>query len=209
MAFTKYALVALVASAISNVDGFSTVVSGRQQPTLNNNAFTRRTTRITPPTPLCVTLSSVDDIVSEDEPEPEPDFIVSADDLDAPTEEYSPSDKFVHASNIAEARAKYARSENDTGSPEYQVAGMTERITYLTSHLKTHPKDFSTRRGLVALVNKRRRLLNYLFEEDVNRYKDLVSSLGIRHKAPGRVQSRAEQYAQYPGQKKKKTHSKN
>merc|ERR1712071_475270 len=64
-------------------------------------------------------------------------------------------------------------------------------------------KDFSTRRGLVALVNKRRRLLNYLVREDVNRYSALVSALGIRHKAPGRVESREEKYANFP--KKKKT----
>merc|ERR1711976_952961 len=73
---------------------------------------------------------------------------------------------------------------------EYQVAGMTERIAYLTEHLKEHPKDFSTRRGLVALVNKRRRLLNYLFKEDVQRYKDFVASLGILHKAPSPVQTK-------------------
>ena len=78
------------------------------------------------------------------------------------------------------ARAKYARNDADTGSPEYQVASMTTRILYLTTHLQTNPKDFSTRRGLVALVNRRRRLLNYLFAEDVERYTDLVRSLGVR-----------------------------
>jgi small subunit ribosomal protein S15 len=101
-------------------------------------------------------------------------------------------------------RIKYRRSENDTGSPEFQVAGLTERIAYLTDHLKEHPKDFSTRRGLVALVNKRRRLLNYLFTEDLNRYKDLVDSLGVRHKAPSRVQSKDEKYGRYPQQKPNK-----
>ena len=99
---------------------------------------------------------------------------------------------------------QYRRHETDTGSPEYQVAGMTERISYLTKHLKDHPKDFSTRRGLVALVNKRRRLLNYLFREDIERYQTIVSSMGIRHKAPGRVQSREEQYGRFPSQKAKK-----
>jgi small subunit ribosomal protein S15 len=101
-------------------------------------------------------------------------------------------------------RIKHRRSENDTGSPEYQVAGMTERIAYLTEHLKEHPKDFSTRRGLVALVNKRRRLLNYLFKEDVQRYKDVVASLGIRHKAPSPVQTKEEKYGRFPGQKPNK-----
>ena len=199
MVFTKYALIVLAATSISNIDAF-TVPSGRQQHISHNNAFMRRITRVTPPSPLCVTLSSVDDVVSEDEPEAEPDFIVSAEDLDAPIEDFSQSDKFIHMTNIKESRTKYARSEADTGSPEFQVAGMTERISYLTSHLKTHPKDFSTRRGLVALVNKRRRLLNYLFTEDVQRYQDIVTSLGIRHKAPGRVQSREEKYSQFPGQ---------
>ena len=105
-----------------------------------------------------------------------------------------------------ELRAKYRLHDRDTGSPEYQVAGMTERIAYLTKHLQTHPKDFSTRRGLVALVNKRRRLLNYLCRENVNRYKELVSSLGIRHKAPGAVPDRSETYARFPQQKAVKKH---
>jgi Ribosomal protein S15 len=72
--------------------------------------------------------------------------------------------------------------------------------------LNTHPKDFSTRRGLVALVNKRRRLLNYLFSEDVQRYKELVGSLGIRHKAPGDVPNRADLYDRFPKQKAPKAH---
>merc|ERR1712154_734785 len=101
-------------------------------------------------------------------------------------------------------RAKYRRSDADTGSPEYQVAGMTERITYLTDHLKKHPKDFSTRRGLVALVNKRRRLLNYLFKEDEKRYVEVVSSLGIRHKPPSKVQSKEEKYGRFNHQKPNK-----
>jgi len=98
-------------------------------------------------------------------------------------------------------RLKYRRSDTDTGSPEYQVAGMTERISYLTEHLKVSPKDFSTRRGLVALVNKRRRLLNYLVKEDQQRYQDLIASLGIRHKAPGRVVSNEDKYGRFNKQK--------
>jgi len=107
---------------------------------------------------------------------------------------------------MQELRIKHRRHENDTGSPEFQVAGMTERIAYLTKHLKTHPKDFSTRRGLVALVNKRRRLLNYLYKEDVQRYSTLVTSLGVRHKAPGRVADRSDKYGRFPGQKAVKKH---
>merc|ERR1712151_367764 len=105
--------------------------------------------------------------------------------------EFEPPVGFTYQLKLAEVREQYRRHDTDTGSPEYQVASMTERISYLTSHLKMHPKDFSTRRGLVALVNKRRRLLNYLFEEDVERYKSLVAALGIRHKAPGRGTSRS------------------
>lgn len=107
---------------------------------------------------------------------------------------------------MQELRERHRIHDTDTGSPEYQVAGMTERIAYLTQHLKEHPKDFSTRRGLVALVNKRRRLLNYLARKDVDRYKALVASLGVRHKAPGRVPSREEVYARFPRQKKPKKH---
>ena len=109
---------------------------------------------------------------------------------------------------IQDVRKTYRRHETDTGSPEYQVAGLTERISYLTNHLKEHPKDFSTRRGLVALVNKRRRLLNYLFKEDENRYAEIVSSLGIRHRVPGAIPSREDIYGRFPGQKPNKGKSK-
>lgn len=103
-------------------------------------------------------------------------------------------------------REQYRRHDKDTGSPEYQVAGMTERIAYLTKHMQQHPKDFSTRRGLVALVNKRRRLLNYLVKEDVERYKEIIASLGIRHKAAGGARSREDKYSRFPGQKAVKKH---
>ncbi|GAX20189.1 small subunit ribosomal protein S15 [Fistulifera solaris] len=112
----------------------------------------------------------------------------------------------VSAEKVQALREKHRLHDKDTGSPEYQVAGMTERISYLTSHLQMHPKDFSTRRGLVALVNKRRRLLNYLSTEDVDRYKALIASLGIRHKAPGTVPSREETYARFPKQKAARKH---
>jgi len=138
------------------------------------------------------------------------DFIVSSDDLssadstsamDSDAVEVEPSGPFLHAQRLSENRIKFRLHEKDVGSPEFQVAGMTERISYLTSHLKENPKDFSTRRGLVALVNKRRRLLNYLFTEDVNRYTEIVSALGIRHKAPSNVESREDKYGRFPKQK--------
>ena len=73
-----------------------------------------------------------------------------------------------------------ARSEGDTGSPEVQVAVLTRRIMELTEHLKTHPKDHHSRRGLLLLVGRRRRLLEYLRREDVERYRSLIAKLGLR-----------------------------
>ena len=76
--------------------------------------------------------------------------------------------------------ADYRRGEKDTGSPEVQIALSTSRIRELTEHLKTHAKDHHSRRGLLLLVGKQRRLLNYLRDTDVERYRALVSKLGIR-----------------------------
>jgi small subunit ribosomal protein S15 len=74
----------------------------------------------------------------------------------------------------------HGKSEKDTGSPEGQVAMFTHRINYLTEHLKINKKDFATRRSLVALVGKRRSLLEYLKEVDIERYRAIVKNLGIR-----------------------------
>ncbi len=76
--------------------------------------------------------------------------------------------------------ATYRRHEKDTGSPEVQVALLTERIGYLTEHFKTHKKDHHSRRGLLKLVGQRRRLLDYLRTVDQSRYKTLIEQLGIR-----------------------------
>jgi small subunit ribosomal protein S15 len=73
-----------------------------------------------------------------------------------------------------------ARTANDSGSPEVQVALFTARIEQLTEHLKTHAKDHHSRRGLLRLVGKRRRLLDYLHAQDFDRYKGLIGKLGIR-----------------------------
>ena len=73
-----------------------------------------------------------------------------------------------------------ARNKGDTGSPEVQVAILTERITNLTEHFKTHAKDNHSRRGLLMLVNKRRALLDYLKREDEERYTALIAKLGLR-----------------------------
>jgi small subunit ribosomal protein S15 len=75
---------------------------------------------------------------------------------------------------------QFKTHEKDTGSPEVQVALLSERITYLTEHFKTHKKDHHSRRGLLKLVGQRRRLLDYLKTKDGNRYKKLIDGLGIR-----------------------------
>lgn len=73
-----------------------------------------------------------------------------------------------------------ARNDGDTGSPEVQVAVLTKRISDLTEHLKTHSKDHHSRRGLLVMVGRRRRLLDYLRREDVERYRALIGKLGLR-----------------------------
>lgn len=80
----------------------------------------------------------------------------------------------------AETIEKYKRGENDTGSPEVQVALLTERINHLTEHFKVHKKDHHSRRGLLKMVGQRRRLLVYLKKKDINRYRELIKSLGLR-----------------------------
>ena len=74
----------------------------------------------------------------------------------------------------------YKTHPTDTGSPEVQIAILSERINHLTDHFKTHGKDHHSRRGLLKLVGQRRRLLNYLKEKDVERYRSLIKKLGIR-----------------------------
>ncbi len=76
--------------------------------------------------------------------------------------------------------SEYKLAETDTGSPEVQVALASERITNLTEHLKIHAKDFHSRRGLLMLVGRRRRLLDYLKRKDSNRYQALIQRLGLR-----------------------------
>jgi small subunit ribosomal protein S15 len=73
-----------------------------------------------------------------------------------------------------------ARSDGDTGSPEVQIAVLSRRISELTEHLKTHPKDHHSRRGLLRMVGRRRRLLDYLRREDIERYRALIGKLGLR-----------------------------
>jgi small subunit ribosomal protein S15 len=76
--------------------------------------------------------------------------------------------------------AEYATNEGDTGSPEVQVAVLTKRINELTEHLKTHKHDHHSRRGLLLMVGRRRRLLQYLQKKDISRYRQLIERLGLR-----------------------------
>jgi small subunit ribosomal protein S15 len=75
---------------------------------------------------------------------------------------------------------KYMRHEGDTGSPEVQIALLTDRINHLTEHFKVHSKDHHSRRGLLKLVGQRRSLLDYLKKKDLNKYRDLIKGLGLR-----------------------------
>ena len=80
----------------------------------------------------------------------------------------------------AEIIEKYRVHEKDSGSPEVQIALLSDRINYLTDHLKTHKKDHHSRRGLLMMVGQRRRLLNYLTSIDIQRYRSIIERLGLR-----------------------------
>ncbi|CDD67459.1 30S ribosomal protein S15 [Eggerthella sp. CAG:368] len=86
----------------------------------------------------------------------------------------------ISKERTAELMAEYGKNPQDSGSAEVQVAILTERIRNLTEHLKSHPKDHHTRRGLLMLVGKRRRLLVYIKNRDVLEYRELIKKLGIR-----------------------------
>ncbi|MGC8868590.1 MAG: 30S ribosomal protein S15 [Sulfurihydrogenibium sp.] len=89
----------------------------------------------------------------------------------------------ITAEKKKELIKKFALHENDTGSPEVQIAILTERIKNLTEHIKANKKDLHSRRGLIGMVNKRKKLLNYLKKTDEERYKKIVKELGIRESA--------------------------
>lgn len=207
MICSKNALLLVLAACASGVSAFSPA-----SPSSKSVAqMVQDTQRYQPPR---TTLGGVlDEEVNDIDSPPADDYIVTVgelegeDDEDAGTEDDGEVPVWAASQErVDELRAQYRRHEGDTGSPEYQVAGMTERISYLTKHLQENPKDYSTRRGLVALVNKRRRLLNYLVKEDEQRYAEIVSSLGIRHRAPGRVESKEQKYGRFNRQKAVKKH---
>ena len=87
---------------------------------------------------------------------------------------------YLNADKKQELFATYGKSNTDTGSPEVQVAILTERINQLTAHLKVHPHDFHSRRGMQMMIGKRRRLLDYLAKKDIERYRALIAKLGLR-----------------------------
>jgi len=86
----------------------------------------------------------------------------------------------IVAEKKKEIMQKFAIKEGDTGSPEVQIALLTERINHLGEHLKVHKKDHHSRRGLLMMIGKRRRLLNYLMKSDIARYRKVVEQLGLR-----------------------------
>jgi len=79
-----------------------------------------------------------------------------------------------------ELKKQYGKNEKDSGTTEVQIAILTDRISYLTEHFKTHTKDHHSRRGLLKLVGQRRRLLDYLAKKDITRYREIIKQLGIR-----------------------------
>ena len=87
---------------------------------------------------------------------------------------------YLDSEKKQELFAKYGKSNTDTGSPEAQIALFSYRISHLTQHLKLNQKDYNTERSLKILVGKRRRLLDYLVDVDVQRYRDIIKELGIR-----------------------------
>ncbi|MDD6650707.1 MAG: 30S ribosomal protein S15 [Eggerthellales bacterium] len=86
----------------------------------------------------------------------------------------------ISKEQVAELIKEYGKNEKDSGSPEVQVAILTVRIRNLTEHLKVHKKDFHTRTGLLKLIGKRRRLLSYIKNNDIDNYRQLIKKLGIR-----------------------------
>ncbi len=87
---------------------------------------------------------------------------------------------YLDSAKKQELFAKYGKSNTDTGSPEAQIALFSYRISHLTEHLKLNKKDYNTERSLKILVGKRRRLLDYLIEKDILRYREIIKELGIR-----------------------------
>jgi small subunit ribosomal protein S15 len=92
----------------------------------------------------------------------------------------APSQPFINSKQLKEVREKYRIHEKDTGSAEYQIAALTVRISYMTAHIKRNPKDYASTRGLIAMVNARKKLLKYLRRENKDRFLKICVGLNIR-----------------------------
>lgn len=111
--------------------------------------------------------------------------------------DFGPRQPYVNQQALIAQMDKWRRHESDVGSPEVQIAQAHERIIYLTAHMQRNRKDQGSKRGLVAIVNKRRKLLNYLYSENPEKAMEMVEALGIRFTPRSKIQSRAEKYAVY------------
>mmetsp|Transcript_2589 Transcript_2589/g.7593 ORF Transcript_2589/g.7593 Transcript_2589/m.7593 type:complete len:210 (+) Transcript_2589:98-727(+) len=125
------------------------------------------------------------------------DFDLDAADVGEIKDDYSVPGRILCAAERAEAVKTYARHEGDVGSSEVQIALFTARIKYITEHVINNPKDHATRRGLLALVSKRRRLLNYYYKVAPAKAEQLTRDLGIRFRFKSALPSRTEKYRQY------------
>ncbi|CAM9129238.1 unnamed protein product [Phaeothamnion confervicola] len=114
-----------------------------------------------------------------------------------------PRQPYLNRLAMQAAQRRWQRHEKDSGSAEVQAAILTERIIYMTKHLQQHPKDVHSRRGLVTMVNKRRHVMNYLFETEGTKAVDLARTLGIRFRPPSKYETREEKYAAFKSNKSK------
>lgn len=110
---------------------------------------------------------------------------------------FPPRQPYVNQQALIAQMDKWRRHESDVGSPEVQIAQAHERIVYLTAHMQRNRKDQGSKRGLVAIVNKRRKLLNYLYTENPEKAMEMVEALGIRFTPRSKIPTRAEKYAVY------------
>lgn len=109
----------------------------------------------------------------------------------------------INLQNMKEAASKWQHHEKDCGSTEVQVARLQERVKYLTTHLLQNPKDVNAKRGLNLIVNQRRKLLNFLYETNKPKAEEMVSQLGIRFRAPGRLWDKESKYGAFKNTKSK------
>lgn len=192
----------LCSVTLAVVQGFNSIIPQRHL---------RHQTRLFSTEAPAVDEAELDDVAAElDELMGAPEALLadmedlSEEALIAESADFGPPKPYVNFMAIQEATEKWRRDEKDVGSSEVQIARAHARIKYLTEHLQRNPKDYASRRGLVAIVNKRRRLLNYLFRQNPTKALTMVKELGIRFKPPGAVQSRAEKYAVYNSKSRKK-----